>query len=450
METKNGHKVEVIEGDADGIVARGREIEDLGDQMIGAAGVLKAIGDGATEQRGRSIESIQKEVGDAHEELKLAGERYQPTGTVMKDYGNKLALVQAAMRTIVADAEAAETALRQKQAAAEQAATTAGAADEPDPTDTTEVERVRQLEEAATTAGTAVGTAESDLDDQFALFDTQWDTWDRAYDDALAGINDATDGNISDGWRDNVSGFVEVALEVLSWVGVALLVLALVIGGPIIAILAVIVGVLALIGTLYLYSQGRRGRGDVGLAVIGVLPFGKLAKVFKGGDEIAAGLKGFLKGPFGEFAENFGRVRSLSGLVRGSYSAARAGGQGRIRSLVHFGRVFTRFSNFGGAGVRNIPLRIVGGSNRAYTEAFADAFASFPASGQAALTAQLKNLPRLSSVLSTGQGPLTTADKIFNTGEFAMDRIIQGYSRSNAIRTQVQSGPVDTWRAQLQ
>ena len=112
--------------------------------------------------------------------------------------------------------------------------------------------------------------------------------------------------------------------------------------------------------------------------------------------------------------------------------------------------MFTRFSNFGGAGLRNLPLRVVGGSSRAYTQAFADAFASFPPSGRAAIQAQLGDLPRLAAVPKAGQGPLTTADKIFNTGEFAMDRAIQGYSRTNSIRRQVESGPVDTWRAQLQ
>ncbi len=61
--TNNNHRVHVIEGDAQGIIQRGQQIEDLGEQMIGAAGVLSAIADGASEEKGRSIERIRDEVG---------------------------------------------------------------------------------------------------------------------------------------------------------------------------------------------------------------------------------------------------------------------------------------------------------------------------------------------------------------------------------------------------
>ena len=93
--------------------------------MIGAADILREVGDGATEERGRSIEKIRSEVGDAHEELRKAGDRYKPTGGVMKSYGEKLADVQAAMRTIVSDAADAKAILDQKRAAAATAASTA-------------------------------------------------------------------------------------------------------------------------------------------------------------------------------------------------------------------------------------------------------------------------------------------------------------------------------------
>ena len=67
LRTHRGHRVEVLEGNAQGVIDRGKEIEDLGEQMIGAADVLREIGDGAGEERGRSIEKIRDEVGDAHE-----------------------------------------------------------------------------------------------------------------------------------------------------------------------------------------------------------------------------------------------------------------------------------------------------------------------------------------------------------------------------------------------
>ena len=216
LRTHRGHTVEVLEGNAQGIIDRGIEIEDLGQQMIGAADILREVGDGATEERGRSIEKIRSEVGDAHEELRKAGDRYKPTGGVMKTYGEKLADVQAAMRTIVRDAGDAKAILDQKRAAAATAASTADNAPDADPTDPTAAERNRQLREAASSAQTAAGDAEDDLDAQYALFDTQWDVWDDAYEAALRGIDDATEGNVSDDWSDNIAGIVEVVLEVLA------------------------------------------------------------------------------------------------------------------------------------------------------------------------------------------------------------------------------------------
>jgi len=55
LRTHRGHRVEVLEGNAQGVIDRGKEIEDLGEQMSGAADVLREIGDGASEERGRSI-----------------------------------------------------------------------------------------------------------------------------------------------------------------------------------------------------------------------------------------------------------------------------------------------------------------------------------------------------------------------------------------------------------
>ena len=63
----------------------------------------------------------------------------------MKSYGEKLADVQAAMRTIVRDAADAKAILDQKRAAAATAASTADNAPDADPADATAAERNRQL-----------------------------------------------------------------------------------------------------------------------------------------------------------------------------------------------------------------------------------------------------------------------------------------------------------------
>ncbi|MGD6070445.1 hypothetical protein QUV29_22440, partial [Xanthomonas citri pv. citri] len=136
IHTKNQHRVHVIEGDAQGVIDRGREISRLGRQMIGAAGVLSAIADGATEETGRTIERIKEEVGDAHDERKLAGERYKPTGTAMTTYGQALSGVQANLRPLVTEIENAKRQLEAKIDAAHDAETAADDSADYDPTDT--------------------------------------------------------------------------------------------------------------------------------------------------------------------------------------------------------------------------------------------------------------------------------------------------------------------------
>lgn len=444
LRTHRGHAVEVLEGDAQGIIARGAEIEDLGDQMIGAADILREVGDGASEERGRSIERIRTEVGDAHEELRRAGDRYKPTGGVMKTYGGKLADVQAAMRTIVRDAADAKVILDQKRTAAATAASTAESAPDVDPTDATAVERNRQLREAAGSAQTAAGDAEDDLDAQYALFDTQWDAWDDAYEAALRGINDATEGNVSDNWSDDLAGVVEVVLEVLAWAGVVLAIAALIIGGPFIALIAAVVGVIALIGTLYLWAKGRKGLGDVAWAVVSVLPFGKLGKLFQSGKRLK-GLDEFVRGPYLEIMTPLRRMTALRGLTNPANLRA-GGGLGQRAASGLASRLGRDFSAFQGAGPRNILNRIIGGSSRGYSLALADNFASLSAHHQRVVT---PHLGALADVISGGAKPVHVSEAIANVSEFVVKRTRMVNGRINEVQAQTSANPVDAWRVQL-
>lgn len=445
MHTHNGHDVAVIVGDAAGIRDRGREIEDLGQQMIGASDILREIGDGASEEKGRSIEKIKQEVGDVHVELQLAGERYKPTGTAMKAYGNQLESVQIAMRRIVLDAEDAKERLDSKLAAAATASSTADAAPDPAADDVAAAAAVTQLNEAATTAANAVGPAQDDLDEQFRLFDTQWDTWDAAYNDALSAVNDATEGNVTDDWTDNVAGVVEVVLQVLSWVGVALVIAALVIGGPLIAAIAAVVGIIALIGTIFLAMKGRRTGEDIGWAVVGILPFGKLGKLFQQGQRLN-GLRQFITGPFVETVTPFRRMRALNGLANNA-SGFRAAGMSQRAADGLAGQFGTVFRNFGGGRTPSAMWsRIIGGSSRGYAETFARNFDNLSAHHQSVVS---PHLGVLSDVISSGSQGIVRSDAIATGTEWALRRGKQVYDRGSEIAEFAAPNPVDSWRAEL-
>lgn len=313
--TNRNHRVHVIEGDAYGIIQRGQRIEDLGEQMIGAAGVLEAISDGATEEKGRSITRIRDEVGETHQELRLAGDRYKPTGTAMKEYGSKLASVQGVLRSLVTEIETAKAQLDGKVEAARSAQNAADASADYDEADPTAQGRHQADAWQAREAGMAADTARTHLNELLGDFDAQWDTWDEAYDLALGRINGATKGNITDDWTDNLAGIAEVVVDVLSVVGFVVAIAAIVIGGPIFMIIGAVIGAIALIATAFLYLKGRAGLDEVIWAVVGVLPFGKLGKLFKAGERMQA--LQILKGPFADIAEGVGTLRSVRGVVSG-------------------------------------------------------------------------------------------------------------------------------------
>ncbi|WP_351061584.1 hypothetical protein, partial [Psychrobacter sp. TB20-MNA-CIBAN-0197] len=76
--------------------------------------------------------------------------------------------------------------------------------------------------------------------------------------------------------------------------------------------------------TIFLAMKGRRGTGDVVWAIVGILPFGKLGKLFQKGKRLT-GLTEFFTGPFVDTVTPFRRMRALSGLADNA-AGFRAGG----------------------------------------------------------------------------------------------------------------------------
>jgi hypothetical protein len=330
--TPKGREIKWIDGNGGDIEARGTQIENLGQQMIDAAAILKSIADGADGMKGLSVKKIRDVVSDdVHKELKEAGELYKPTGTILKDYGSVLGDVHSGMRTLIEDCndlwEAYQAELKQ--------ANSLKSPFRADPLDLTPDEETQEEKDAKKAKQDAIETAEGEADAALAAFnleadkfDAKYDTWDEAYDIALEKIGDVTDGAIEDSWKDDLSGFVEVALKVLAVIGLVLAVLCLVIGGPFLAILATIAAILTLIGTLYMFSQGHADGWDVAWAVVGVIPFGKLGKFLEPTLTTGQKFTGFLKG-FGAIDE-FGEL----GNSINAFRMSRAFGNGFMPALL--------------------------------------------------------------------------------------------------------------------
>lgn len=440
LHTHAGRRVEVIEGEPRRIIRRGEAIEALGAQMEGASRVLRDIGNGAEEQKGRSIERIAEEVGDVHRELHLAAERYTPTGAVLRTYGEALDEVQTEMTRIVREAEAARDELVQRQSEASAAAALLDDF-EPDDSDPASAARAERLATGASSAAGLVESASDELDRALRAFDVQFDTWDAAYDAALTGIEDATTGNVTDHWTDNLAGVVEVVLLVLQIAGTILAVLALIIGGPFLAALAAIAGVLALLGTLYLAAKGRRNGGDVAWAVVGVLPFGKLGKVFSAGPRVA--IRELAGAPITSIVTPVRQMVALRRLPTAEV-IRQGGGMGSRAAQGLATSIRTNMTVFTGAGPAGIVTRITQGSSRTWSNGIADAISSMTPHHQSLVR---PHIGALESLLT--KTDVTRPEMVLNVIDFGVKRTNMVIGRSSDVMTAMNERPVDAWSAEL-
>lgn len=344
-----GRDITTVDGDAETIVGRGNDITTLGDQMISSAAMLKDIADGASGQKGLAVDKLQEVVGDCYEELKLAGERYKPTGPVLVHYGTVLAEVQPLIKTAVENCEEHWGTYQSKKMGVWDAQyafyPTPPAAEGEDAQDPADL-RKDAVEDAQALADSAYGDWEADA----KTFDTHYDTWEEAFDWAAEEIGEATSGGIEDSKWDDLDGFVAGALEVLKWVGLALTVLAVIVGGPFIAALAAIAAIATLLLTLYSFSRGNSSVLDLVLAVVGVIPFGSLGKLFSGNklgflDDMAGGLL-----TTGGRANIVGDFRAMSSGFNAGFAFAQGNGLSRFFGGLNGGRANWMSHNADGMG----------------------------------------------------------------------------------------------------
>jgi hypothetical protein len=294
-----GRPVEVVEGDGDGVRDRGQQIINLGAAMSEAESLLTRLVDNGADMEGKAVDKLRELSGEVNVALGRAAELYEAVGPYVRDYGDELAAVKSLMNQTVPDADTYWLQYQQKLSEWQ----SAQMAPVPHPEDTDEVGADGKTD-AERTHANAVDTAEGDKDAAYTLwkgaaddFDDQYDRWETAFDAAVAGVRSSNANAIKDSWRDNLDGFVDFALDVLAIAGVVLAVLALVVGGPIIGLLALAVGVLTLAGTLWQYSRGDAELWEVGLAVLGVIPFGAFGEFASGG--FKAGMRAWAGFPRG-------------------------------------------------------------------------------------------------------------------------------------------------------
>ncbi|MFA4842030.1 MAG: hypothetical protein WC580_10025 [Agrococcus sp.] len=325
-----GRVIERVEGDPGTIKARGTEIEALGQMMIDSATVLQSLADGTDGLQGKAATKLREGVGDVHRTLREAGELYKPTGPVVYDYGVALESDKPAIDGQVARCQSLWETYVSLPGSLEPRGT--GGLFQPE-ADSPEAQQ--QADEDA-----AKRDAYDAWEAEAVGFDADYDSWEEAFETATNRVGDVLEGKIEDSPWDDLDGFVAGALGVLKWVGIALAIAALVIGGPIIAALAAIVAIAALVLTLYQYSRKDADLVDVGIAAIGVLPIGSLGKLAKGKE----GLRGIADDTMGGLLTGAGRsalrteVSQVIGSGRAAYAFSGSLREGITNGVSHFAR----------------------------------------------------------------------------------------------------------------
>jgi hypothetical protein len=392
---EGGHELRRISGNAEDIHTRGKTMKDLGERMQMAANALSAIASG-TEGKGASIDKLRDSADDVHSDLKKAGIRYAPSGEVLAAYGETLGEVQGPISTIVGECETLWATVRTKS---------------------TDLETATQSGEDTSTLQSEFDTAVQNWRDEAVKYNAHYDSWDTAYENARTGLKDANDNGVKDSWLDNALPFLDALGTVLTWVGIALVVAACIIGGPFV-LAAALVGLAALGVTLLRYAGGRATLTDVVFAAIAVFPFGKAFGALKGISKAAgplgkltAGLKGG-KGMLGDLIGLGSKtsLKSLKGILKNGTLAKVFHGSGALNKS---GSTVLR-NFFGKTGQPGILSRLTQGFDNAAGAHLTEAAASLSNKAKGNLAQFLSNTPGgkgLASLMGDSGGAI---DKILN------------------------------------
>ncbi|WP_110589959.1 hypothetical protein [Microbacterium suaedae] len=333
-----GRRIDYVTGNPAAITSRGEAISTLGQQMLDSATVLEKIATRSTDQQGQAIDKLIETIDDAYRQLKEAGELYKPVGPVLVAYGETLSEVQPRIRSHVDNCETLWTSCASLPGEVEPRGT--GGLFQPDEGSP---EAQQQAEEDA-----AKKAAFEAWEDEAGRFDADYDTWEQAFDDAVSGITDEMSGKIQDGWTQTLAA-IKTAL---SWAGLVLAVAGLIIGGPFIAALAAIVAAATLIVTAIQFYRGEASWVDLSLAVIDVLPVGKIAGIIGEG-----GTLGGMAGKFGsEFVGQYKGITEAASLP----TMWRAGeGFEGVMTRLFTGKDLAFFNEMGGWSGRQLAAGIV-------------------------------------------------------------------------------------------
>lgn len=281
MRSPKGYELTQFAGDPADIETQARAIKRLGRRMELTAEALTEIADSDV-NKSKGTDALAEDADAVKGDLAKAAIRYTGTGEALLPYA---AALEKARNWYTANAESVRDAETEYQSARNELASAPG------------IPVTEEAQADREDAQTAVENAEGPRNEWWDAYETVFEDWEDAYEKAADGIRDAIDA------ADNDDGWFDFVADVLTWVGRALVVLAVValfvVAQPwatIIFAATVALSAVHLAGTIYLYANGKASMSDViwsgiGLATCGLGP--ALSRLGRGAlplaDDVAAG-----------------------------------------------------------------------------------------------------------------------------------------------------------------
>lgn len=271
--TPGGHQIQELYGIPSDAETIGREMKNIGETMVTAAATLKKLADSTDGMHGKAVQTVRDEVGDSHVMLDKAGDMYEGVGGAIETYGITVSPIKTQMDSIAERAE--ELWAIYNSLPGDKDGRSYGLFSSEPEDGSAEKEKHEQEDAAKLEAyNNWYRKAES--------FDTQYGLWEEAWTIATDGVKDEFTDDLKDGFWDKVDAFVEGLQTVLAIAGIIVGVLALIFGGPILALIGSIIAVVTLALTIYQAIRGDASGWDIAIAVIGVIPIGSLGKLAEG------------------------------------------------------------------------------------------------------------------------------------------------------------------------
>lgn len=282
MQSPKGYELQQLAGSPDQLDTYGQKLKDLASTMARSSLRLAKIGESEVSSKG--TRELKNDAEKCIDGLNKAEIRYRETGSALLTYSTAL---RTAQTWIGANEESIRSAQNAADSAQRQADDAKRNAEAPDLDADQKSTRNAELNQA----NSDLDAANNHLNELWTTFETKFEEWDAAYNKAVTDLSEAQDrAKNNDGFWD----VLDKVLAVLAIVGLVVAILAICFTGVgFLAVLGVVIGALSLLGTLVKFFAGRASLGEVFLAALGVIPFGKLAKLTPVGklDEVMTSAK---------------------------------------------------------------------------------------------------------------------------------------------------------------